>query len=344
MEATAGGVERDGWWAPPGFLPMEPVLVPELAPRPGWVAEAKWDGIRLLAWCSRGRCHFRSRHLRPLAGGWPELAALGELSDRGELLLDGELVALRQGRPSFPAVLRRLGRRGLPAPDQAGELVYAVFDLIYAGGRDLRPLPWELRRGELERRLAGRVWFPEAGEELSPGFAPEARRWPAGLHVLLAPAHRRVEALWRAVERAGWEGVVLKRPDAPYRGGKARGAWEKVKRRRVTEAVVGGYRAAAGELRSLLLGALDEEGALRFVGSVGSGIDRRVSERLLPWLESRRRPEPPFRDPPRCPDCRWTEPELVVRVRFAEWTPELHLRAPVLAGFSTRPPESCRLA
>ncbi|MDI3299432.1 MAG: hypothetical protein QJR08_09720 [Bacillota bacterium] len=340
MPAVPREGEQAAWWAPPGFLPMEPVLVPELRARPEWIAEAKWDGIRLLAWCSRGACAFRSRRLRPLAGAWPELAGLGRLAGKGELLLDGELVALREGRPSFPAVLARQGSgRGRTAA--TAELLYVLFDLVFADGRDLRPLPWEARRRELEGRLGGRVRAPAPGGEFA---LAGGASWEPGLHVLLTPVHADADALWEAVERAGWEGVVLKRRTAPYRPGKAPGAWEKVKRRLSAEGVVGGYRAAAGELRSLLLGAYDGEGRLRFLAAVGAGIDRRLSDRLLPWLEERRRPEPPFADPPRGRELRWVEPELVARVTFAEWTPELRLRAPVLAGFSARPPAGCRLA
>lgn len=287
--APAAG--RAAWWAPPGFLPMEPVRVAAWRPRPGWVAEAKWDGVRLLAWCERGGCAFRSRRLRPLPGDWPEL-------------------------------------------------VYALFDLLFAGGRDLRRLAWEERRRELEHRLGGRLPAPRPGAELRlAGLG-----WERGLQALLTPVHADAAALWRAVEEAGWEGMVLKRRDAPYRAGKAPGAWEKVKRRLAREAVIGGYRSEGGELRALLLGAYDEEGRLRFLGSVGSGIDRRLSARLLPWLEERRREGPPFADAPAGPGFRWVEPELVVLVTFAEWTPGLRLRAPVLAGFSTRPPSACRLA
>lgn len=335
--APAAG--RAAWWAPPGFLPMEPVRVAAWRPRPGWVAEAKWDGVRLLAWCERGGCAFRSRRLRPLPGDWPELVGLGRLAGEGGLLLDGELVALRNGRPSFPAVLARATGRG-GTGRAAGELVYALFDLLFAGGRDLRRLAWEERRRELEHRLGGRLPAPRPGAELRlAGLG-----WERGLQALLTPVHADAAALWRAVEEAGWEGMVLKRRDAPYRAGKAPGAWEKVKRRLAREAVIGGYRSEGGELRALLLGAYDEEGRLRFLGSVGSGIDRRLSARLLPWLEERRREAPPFADAPAGPGLRWVEPELVVLVTFAEWTPGLRLRAPVLAGFSTRPPSACRLA
>jgi len=92
-----------------------------------------------------------------------------------------------------------------------------------------------------------------------------------------------------------------------------------------------------------LLGAFAPAGRLRFIGAVGAGLSEGIGGRLLPWLQARRRDASPFVDPPRCADCRWVAPELVVRVSFAEWTADLRLRAPALAGFSTDPPEVCRL-
>src|SRR3954463_7644706 len=72
----------------------------------GWLYEVKWDGMRLLADVVDGRVRLLSRSGRDVTGNFPELAALDEVAP--DLLLDGEVVLLNGGVPSFAALADRM--------------------------------------------------------------------------------------------------------------------------------------------------------------------------------------------------------------------------------------------
>ena len=237
-------------------MPVRPPLEPMLAklarrlPKPeGVVFEPKWDGFRCLAFVAGGDVDLRSRNDRPLARYFPEVVApLAGLPDGS--VLDGELVARRDGRPDFPALLGRLH----PAESRVRRLsaetpaTFIAFDLLAAAGDDLRHRPFAERRRRLEDLVAG-----HGGIALSPVStdAGEAEAW---LH---------------APPSAGIDGVMVKACDDPYVAG-AR-TMVKVKVDRTADCVVGGFRwrADGDGVSSLLLGLHDDAGTLHHVGVTG---------------------------------------------------------------------------
>ncbi|MBX6377595.1 MAG: DNA ligase, partial [Clostridia bacterium] len=190
------------------LAPMEPVAASRLPEGTDWAFQAKWDGIRLLAAVTRRGVRVCNRRGRDRTAAYPELGALRDLSG-DEAVYDGEAVILAEGRPSFPLVMRRelAGRPGGPS------LLYVLFDCLGYAGRDLRERPWEARQ-----------------EVLAHGVRP-------GDCVRVAGWTRRGQVLWEATARAGWEGVVAKRLDSPYRQGARSGGWIKVKHRRRLDCV-----------------------------------------------------------------------------------------------------------
>ncbi|MDP3768580.1 MAG: non-homologous end-joining DNA ligase, partial [Dehalococcoidia bacterium] len=110
--------------------------------------------------------------------------------------------------------------------------------------------------------------------------------------------------------------------------------WLKIKATRSDEFVVGGYSegqgARADTFGALLLGQYDGEGRLVYVGNVGSGFDDRMLAALRKRLDGMKRETRPFADePPVKAPVTWVRPELVAEVKFAQWTNDRHLRAPV---------------
>ena len=106
------------------------------------------------------------------------------------------------------------------------------------------------------------------------------------------------------------------------------------------EFVVAGYTKGqgrrAGGFGALVLG-VNEAGGLRWAGNVGTGFDEAEIARLLAKLKPLRRDESPFAEVPKMPRVRkgdvvWVEPQLVAEIRFAEWTHDGRLRAPVYQG------------
>ncbi len=270
--------------------------------------EIKWDGIRALAFVEGGAYRLVGRSRRSATERYPELAFLGGLPPG--TVLDGELVALTpQGLPDFRAVLSREQARTEARARvlaRATPVTYVVFDVLYTGFESRMALPLRARR-EL---LAPIV---EACEEprlvLSDGIVGRGR------------------ALFGEVDRRGIEGILAKRLDGAYLPGRRSDSWTKIKIRRNMPCVILGYQAdETGDLRSLVIGAVEEDGELRCVGKVGSGLTDAMRAKLLALLRPRVRPGPLVE----CGmDAVWVEPDVYCAVAYLERTSTGNLRAPV---------------
>ena len=142
--------------------------------------------------------------------------------------------------------------------------------------------------------------------------------------------------LLEVARQHGLEGVVGKRLRSRYEPGRRSPSWIKTALFHAQEVVVGGWTAGqggrAGTLGSLLLGAHDAHGRLRYLGDVGTGFTERMLDDLAATFAPRVRPDPPFVNPPRLPDVTWIEPDLVAEIAFTEWTREGTLRHPSFKG------------
>jgi DNA ligase-1 len=204
---------------PIGFMlatPIEEAL--EVASElPLFAAEDKYDGIRAHAHKSGSRVSLFSRTLDDVTEQFPEVAeSLAKLP--GSFLLDGEILAWRDGRPeSFFRLQRRLGRKA-PEPELLAEIpvAFMAYDCLARDGRPLFEEEWTARRRELE--------------EISP-------------ELLVSPVHRaetpaELDALFDGARERGNEGLMLKRRDSAYQAGKRGRAWRKYKKALATLDVV----------------------------------------------------------------------------------------------------------
>jgi ATP-dependent DNA ligase len=174
--------------------------------------EVKWDGIRCLAFIERRGVRLHSRALLDITAQFPELACLAALPVG--TVLDGELVVLRDGRPSLSQIARRVQLRHpgrIRFLGQAAPVLYLVFDLLYCQGTSVMATPLTTRRAQLESLVT-----------------------PAGLPQVMAPDRlsRYGCALFEQVVALGLEGLMAKRNDSPYRMGKRSRAWLKIKPKR----------------------------------------------------------------------------------------------------------------
>ncbi len=284
--------------------PMKAVLSDEPFSDPDWIFERKLDGIRCIAIRDGSGVSLMSRTAHRMNDQFPEIAEALEREPAEDFIADGEIVAFRDGITSFERLQRR-HRERVPV------FLY-VFDLPRLGGEDLRPLPLRERKSRLRRAL--RFEGPIR-------FNPHRR----GEHG---------EELFREACRKGLEGVIAKRADSPYRGGRSRD-WLKLKCRAEQELVIGGFTAPRGsrtEFGALLVG-YNQNGALRYAGKVGTGFDQATLRELgarLRELEQDESPFEPFKPVP--PGTRWVRPELVGQVAFSEWTRDGRLRHPRYLG------------
>lgn len=206
---------------PIGFMLATPIeMADEVAEElPLFAIEDKYDGIRAHAHKSGDRVALFSRTLDDVTGQFPEIAsALSKLS--GSFLLDGEVLAWRDGRPdSFFKLQRRLGRKA-PAEELLAEIpvAFVAYDCLARDGRPLFEEEWRGRRRELE------AIAPDGGLLVSPVFRAET---PAELDSLFDEARER-----------GNEGLMLKRRDSTYQAGKRGRAWRKYKKALATLDVV----------------------------------------------------------------------------------------------------------
>lgn len=306
------------------FRPMEPVPWPHPFNEPGWVFQVKWDGVRMLALWEDGQVHLTNRRGANRTKQYPEVAGLGKILPSGTLL-DGELVVLAEGKPQFDLILRRDQRRQAFAIRQSVEqwpVSYAVFDLLYWRGNDIRSWPLAKRQSAL------------------------ADIWPSNCSQLhLVESFPKGEELFAAVGRLGWEGIVAKHGQSAYTPGKTRSDWRKIKHWRYITCVVGGYTLRASLPSGLLLGVyFDAE--LMYVGRAGSGLSNEEWEALLSYLQAAQTDRSPFAavvPQARDREIRWVEPHLAVQIKFMEWSSDLKLRAPVIQGFLPATQADCSL-
>lgn len=258
----------------------------------GWLHEVKWDGYRLIAYRA-DTVELCSRNQLPWSQRVPHLVdALAALPLR-EVVLDGELVAVdAEGRSDF-GLLQRLLESG-----DTGDLRLIAFDLLYIDGIDLRGASQSDRRKLLGELIASAA---------SPALAFSG-------HVEGDPA-----AVLAASAESGLEGIVCKRADAPYRGGRHQ-AWIKLKHVADESFVVVGHtppRNTRHGFGSLLLAQPGRNG-LAYVGRVGSGFSddslRALMRRLQALHADTAAVELPGHVPFAPRSVRWVRPELVVDV------------------------------
>jgi bifunctional non-homologous end joining protein LigD len=190
-------------------------------------------------------------------------------------------------------------------------LTYAVFDLLYADGKDLRSTPLEERKALLERLIQDDT-------------------------LVLYSKHvvERGEALFEVAREQKLEGIVGKLRSSTYQERRSRD-WVKIKTGSEQEFVVGGWTEPKGSRKgfgALLVGVYEKK-SLRYVGSVGTGFSVKLLADLYERLRKIERKASPFVNAVDAnAPVHWTSPQLVVEVRFAEWTRDGYLRQPAYMG------------
>jgi bifunctional non-homologous end joining protein LigD len=278
----------------------------------GW--ELKWDGLRAIAYVSRDTVRLVSRNDKDMASSYPELAVLsGRVG--APVILDGEIVALREGRPDFGLLQSRMHvQQPGEALIRAAPVQMYVFDLLHHGQDSLLGRPYTERRD----RLA------ELGLDTDPIRTPPWHR--GGAANVLADSIAK-----------GLEGVVGKPLTSAYHPDQRRD-WIKVKNVRQQEVIICGWKPGAGRradmIGSLLLGVYDGR-QLRYAGHVGTGFTQDMLAELMTELKPLGRDTSPFDTAvpaQHARDARWVEPRLVGEVAFAEWTADMILRQPSWRG------------
>jgi len=303
---------KHGTTLPSSLKPQLATLVDEVPGDEGWVYELKYDGVRLLCRCDGTdvRCISRNgldwtRKVSPIVDALAQLRLSGAW-------VDGELIVTDpNGRSDFSLLQHALEQGRLE------ELRYCVFDLLYYNGKDLRDLPLSQRKAKLDASLA---------------------KLPAGGIIRLADQiHSNSSQLLTRVCNQHLEGLIAKKVDSPYTGGRSAN-WLKVKCHREQEFVVGGAAflpgRGTGTISSLLVGVKSGKG-LRYAGRVGGGFSAAERNEWRARVQQLEQESSPF---DQLPDKRpgeiwhWMRPKLVIQVAFADWTHGGILRQPRYLG------------
>ena len=305
---------------PPPTDPMLATLTGEPFDAPDWLFEPKWDGIRALAICS-DTTRLITRNDKDVTVAYPELARLNDRVVALDAILDGEIVALEDGVPSFQRLQQRMHLRDERRIEQMMKtipVVYMVFDVLFVDRTNLTGAPLETRRRVLEELIV-----------------PSER-------IQLSPVTREAgTALYDAAAKTGLEGVMAKRASSTYTPGARSRDWLKVKVTFDADVIVVGWTEGEGRrigtLGSLVMAVYDGPG-LRYVGNVGTGFDARSLAETMDLMRGLAEVGAPFDDDvirsrPELRQTHWVEPSLVARVEHRQLTDAGRLRAPSFQGF-----------
>ena len=311
-------------------LPLvKPMLAVAADPfdHPDYVFEIKWDGYRCLAYLEAGHTILISRNLNNITPHFPDLGDMHRQVQKTAVILDGEIIVLRDGQPSFAALQSRArltDKHRISLAAQSMPALYMAFDMLYCQGNSLMEFP-----------LADRF------EELKAVVGPNR------LIVVSDGVRGDGISFFRACVDRGLEGMMAKRLDSRYLPGTRSPLWKKIRATREADLIICGYRSGKGSRRlgSLVLGAWNGK---KFVyqGLVGTGFNQVEEDDLLTKLTAfgaKRRSlemaEPAGRS------VHWVIPEMVCRVEYLTLTGQGLLRHPVYRGLrNDKNPRECRPA
>ncbi len=302
----------------PGVIkPMLAVSAEEVPTGAEWMFEVKWDGVRALAYISKGKTVLRSRKGDDVSAQYPELKNLAKDIQAKEAVLDGEVVVCdAEGRPRFQLIQPRI--KG-SLVDSKSPARFIAFDLLYSDGEDLREQPLRQRREKLTTLMK-----EGSGIQVSQEFAGNGRD------------------LLEAVKAQGLEGIMAKRANSHYVSART-DDWRKIKPGNEEDFLICGYTEGERQYFSALILGEQKEGALLYVGNVGTGFDETTIADLYRQMEPLRRKQSPFKSVPKLPNpIVWLKPELTCAIRYHERTAAGKLRTPVYTGL--REPEPSRVS
>jgi len=304
VEGASDQLQIDLESFPDEVRPMQAAAAEAPFSSPEYIFEVKWDGLRCLLFRDpQKRVHLHDRGFNDLTALVPEVTAAAARVPPGSVI-DGELVATDEdGRPDYHRLLQRI--KGGAAMRDEIPVAYLAFDALYLEEKPLQKLPVVRRRHRLQKSVepGGHIFVPDHIEEDG------------------------VELFEACLER-GLEGVVAKHRQSVYVPGQRSPFWLKVKAVKSDDFVVIGWTGAR-PFDALVVG-YHEDGRLLPCGTVGGGWDDET-QRTIRDRMSELASEVSFLDPPpvMMRPVNWCKPELVVSIRYSEWSPDGTLRFPI---------------
>lgn len=292
----------------PSFIdPMLATLTKNYFDDPNWIFEHKFDGERCLAFKKNGKVILKSRNDREINIEYPELAQALTKQSADNFIIDGEIVALKEGVSQFELLQSRINRR-LQVLEKEKEIPihYRIFDVVYVDGYDIRELPLSARKIILKKLLNYNKIITYTEHKTKDGLK-----------------------LFKLACKKHWEGLIAKKFNSTYVGVRSPN-WLKFKCSAGQELVIGGYTDPQGSRKyfgALLVGYYDKNGDFRYAGKVGTGYSIATLNLLGPKLKALEIKKCPFSNyNESIRGIHWVKPKLVADFKFAQWTNAGRLR------------------
>ena len=303
---------------PETLAPQLATLVDQAPPNPTeWLYEIKFDGYRITARIDSDGIRLFTRNGHDWTHKLPHVVQALSALDMDLSWLDGEIVIMdKKGAPDFGALQNAFDS------DQTADIIYFVFDAPIIAGRDMRQESLDVRRALVEQAVHA--------------LGSDVVRFSQAFDV---PA----DQLVKSACQMGLEGVIAKRRDSIYVSRRSP-TWVKLKCTRRQEFVIVGFTKPKGSrsgLGALLLAVHDDDGALRYVGNVGSGFNDTTLATVSRALKAMQTDEPALKVPADAArGATWVAPTAVAEVSFSDWTSAGRIRHGVFRGLRTDKPAS----
>lgn len=289
-----------------------------------YIYEVKWDGYRGLAYLSE-KTVLRSRNLFDLSSKFPELSNLQEAVSDLPSLLDGEIIVMDKGIPSFSLLQERAKINDPVKIRQAAAAhpaVFIVFDVLFANGKTVMDQPLRVRKEFLKTLVK-----------------------PAKNLIISEYILHRGKDFYQACVARGLEGAVAKNLNGPYLPGRRSSYWKKFRNVKEADLVICGYQYGLGrrKLKSLILGGY-QNGKLIYQGKVGTGFNEKEADQIINELEKLMVAKPLFCLPQKeKKKSQWVRPILVCMVNYLALTRDGILRQPSFRHIRwDKSPDECK--
>lgn len=271
--------------------------------------QIKWDGVRILLYNDGSQIRLFNRKMNERTNQYPEFHDIKSFCHADSVILDGEIIAFDQSKPSFHEVMRRDSLKQPLRIKQAISQVpvtYMIFDILFYNGQWVTDQPLNNRQKLLESIIT-----PRSNVQIVQNFDDGA-------------------ALFNLMKQHQMEGVVYKDLTSTYSINGKDGRWKKHKVMNDLFAVVGGVTFRGKIVNSLLLGVYTKEQDLVYIGHAGTGrLTQKdwasITEEVMKMQIAQR---PFINEPERSKDAFWVKPELTVKVEYLEFTPGGTMRHP----------------
>ncbi|WP_232696978.1 ATP-dependent DNA ligase [Brevibacillus daliensis] len=306
------------------LIPFEPISTEDFPTGPNWIGQVKWDGVRVVTYFDGQTVRLYNRKQNERTYHYPELTDITTYCSASSIILDGEIIAFREGKPSFYEVMKRDGLRKLDQINLRRHTVpitYMIFDVLFLEGKWVTSLPLTERQ-----ELLKKVIKPNETVQLVENFNDAS-------------------TLYEVIKQQEMEGVIIKDITSSYVINGKDSRWRKKKFYKDLIAVVGGVTLRDNIVNSLLLGLYNKNGLLVYIGHAGTGRLtnedwRTLTKGIQPLIQNNM----PFATPPpRNNSTIWLTPKITVKVKFAEWIEGHSLRQPSIQAIVTISPHDCRL-